>query len=298
VTEYVRQQKAAGARFVTFGLSGRDYTTSYVRFNSDEAADAATRPQLFVEPEPRDRTGPTIVATTAGSSAWTPEFIAALAARGLGDGGYAVPAERIQYKTRVLPWTGLDTIRIRFNEDVRVSADHLRVIEYGAAEAAHAIRDFSYDPATHVATWVLEKPLAAEDVRLELEGDSPGAVTDTSGNRFRGGDEAPADIAIGFRTFPGDVNEDSRVNALDMSFVKQRLNTNATDSDLGGYNPLADVTGDGRINASDLAAVKQRLNNSFFWATHPDSAAAAAPFSAAPVKPRAGVAENLAALLE
>ena len=52
------------------------------------------------------------------------------------------------------------------------------------------------------------------------------------------------------------------MNALDLSFIKQRLNRTATNPGAGGgaYSIFADVTGDGRVNALDLAAIQQRLN--------------------------------------
>ena len=52
------------------------------------------------------------------------------------------------------------------------------------------------------------------------------------------------------------------MNALDLSFVKQRLNktTVGRPGAAGSYSPFGDFDAGGRINALDLAAVKQRLN--------------------------------------
>ena len=61
----------------------------------------------------------------------------------------------------------------------------------------------------------------------------------------------------------GDATQDGRVNALDLSFIKQRLNKTATNPGTTGavYSPFADLTADGSINALDLSAARARLNN-------------------------------------
>jgi hypothetical protein len=60
----------------------------------------------------------------------------------------------------------------------------------------------------------------------------------------------------------GDATGDGRVNALDLAFIKQRLNRVATNPGIGAitYSIFADLTGDGRVNALDLSAARQRLN--------------------------------------
>jgi hypothetical protein len=52
------------------------------------------------------------------------------------------------------------------------------------------------------------------------------------------------------------------VNALDLSFVRAKLNKTATNPGTGAtaYSPFADVNPDGQINALDLSAVRNRLN--------------------------------------
>jgi hypothetical protein len=78
-----------------------------------------------------------------------------------------------------------------------------------------------------------------------------------SGNGTEGGD---FDFRI--NVLGGDATQDGQVNALDLAFIKQRLNRTSTNPGQGNaaYSPFADVTADGSINALDLAAVKQRLN--------------------------------------
>ena len=52
------------------------------------------------------------------------------------------------------------------------------------------------------------------------------------------------------------------MNALDLSYIKQRLNKTATNpGTVAPYTPFADLTADGSINALDLSAARARLNN-------------------------------------
>ena len=56
-------------------------------------------------------------------------------------------------------------------------------------------------------------------------------------------------------TIFGDTNDDCRVNALDLIFVRTRLHTDAHSGD----NWKADVNGDGRINVLDLILLRNRI---------------------------------------
>lgn len=80
---------------------------------------------------------------------------------------------------------------------------------------------------------------------------------------FPSGDDSPGgDFDFRLNVLGGDATGDGTVNALDLSFIKQRLNRIATNPGQGSaaYSVFADLTSDGQINALDLAAVKQRLN--------------------------------------
>ena len=107
---------------------------------------------------------------------------------------------------------------------------------------------------------------------LDLDGDAGGVIAAGSrldgewadGTRaFPSGDgTAGGDFNFRINVLAADATQDGRVNALDLAFIKQRLNRTATNPGLGNaaYTPFADVTVDGAINALDLAAVRQRLN--------------------------------------
>jgi hypothetical protein len=189
-------------------------------------------------------------------SAWPQAFTSSLAANGLGDGGYAVPAAGAG---RALPWTNADTIIVRFSEDVRLQAGDLRVI--GVSGRASRYDAFSYDPATFTATWRLASPFRADRVRIEIDGDAPGGVTDAAGNLLYGaaGGTAPGDHVRTFNTLPGDATGDGRVNALDQALVRRRLNSTAAGNAAARYSAFCDVDGNGRINALDLAVVRFNL---------------------------------------
>jgi hypothetical protein len=61
-------------------------------------------------------------------------------------------------------------------------------------------------------------------------------------------------------TLQGDADRaGGRVTALDVAFIKARINRTATSG--GTYSPLADINADGRINALDVAAAKGRLGD-------------------------------------
>jgi hypothetical protein len=293
VTDYLRQQKVAAATAITFVLKGEASSSAYVRFASDEATDAATRPQLVVEQGSVDNVAPTVTEVLWNSSNWTPEFVASLLQSGMGEGGYALPS--LPAPSRTLPWINPNKIIIRFSEDVRVQQDDLKIT--GVDVPNYAMRAFQYDSATFTATWTFAPGSAIDRLRFELDGDGPDAVTDAAGNKLNGGEGAASDYVRAVDLLAGDATGDGVVNALDVAFVKQRLNRSAGDA---GFSPFADPNGDGKINALDLAAVKQRLNRRLPSAA-PATALGAAPpslFSPVLIGPITGPAADLAALLE
>ena len=92
----------------------------------------------------------------------------------------------------------------------------------------------------------------------------------TSGGETISSDAPEITITIEDRAFPAwDVNQDGRVNILDLSLVAQNLGGDAAS------NPKADVNGDGIINILDLIVVAQYLG---------ESTETAAPFSVAVIE--------------
>src|SRR5207247_2381662 len=129
----------------------------------------------------------------------------------------------------------------------------------------HAISGFNYDAATKTGVWTLGSAIANDKVRLFLD---DALVTGLDGewadstDTFPSGDgTAGGDFAFRLNVLRGDATQDGQVNALDLSFIKQRLNKTATNPGTTGavYSVFADLTDDGSINALDLSAAKQRL---------------------------------------
>ena len=218
---------------------------------------------------------------------WSDSFNAGLAERreGSADFGYAVGG--FHFQERVVPWLGASRVGVRFDRQVEVDADDLRVIGSDGSTRALNIAPgaFAYDAATRSATWTLAEPPGADTVTLRLDGNGSGVRTPdpdgvaldgewrhpvidgTVGMWLPSGDGyAGGDFEYRMNLLPGDATRDGVVNSLDVAEVRRRLNTAATthpppDWPPGHYTPFADVTADGRINSLDLAAVKQRLNS-------------------------------------
>jgi hypothetical protein len=202
---------------------------------------------------PPDVTPPAVVGVYVQGSAWSELFTYWTVDTETEEGGFAVPATGT---SRTVPWTNADTIVVHFSEDVHIGADDLRVT---GLHGDYAVVDFSYNRARLAATWRLAAPFRADRVRIQIDGDAPGGVADTSGNLLHGaaGGTAPGDHVRTFNTLPGDVNGDGRVNALDLALVKRRLNIAAGTN--ANYRPFCDMDGDTRINALDLATVRSKL---------------------------------------
>jgi hypothetical protein len=133
-------------------------------------------------------------------------------------------------------------VTLEFDRPVDVARDDLQVVRGGAP--GRPFTGFVYDPAGRTATWTLERGALAACVGLLLR---------IAGGEFR----SAVDV------LPGDATRDGKVNALDLSGVRRRLNRAAGEPAAAGgsgYDLFADVTADGRINSVDLAAVRQRLN--------------------------------------
>jgi hypothetical protein len=238
-----------------------------------------------------DSIPPTVSGAFVRSSAWSPSFLSALAAAGLGSDGYPLiqPSPAVP---RPLPWANADSVVLRFSEDVNVQADDLRVT--GVRGGAFAVRDFHYDPVTATAAWRLTRPFAADRVVLELDGNAPDGVADLAGNRLAGG-VTTANWIRGFTTLSGDATGDAKVDAADVLTVRRRLATTPASRGIGnyGYSVFSDLDGNGRINAIDLWLVRQGVGRTL--PPPPAPAATAAPvrrasttrglFSTAPVLP-------------
>jgi len=115
--------------------------------------------------------------------------------------------------------------------------------------------------------WTLASPITNDKVRLFLDDalvpGLDGEWADSADAYPSGDGAAGGDFSFRLNVLRGDATQDGTVNALDLSFIKQRLNKTATNPGTTGaiYSVFGDLTGDGSINALDLSAAKQRLNN-------------------------------------
>ena len=182
--------------------------------------------------------------------------------------GYPVPAGTNQLRS--IPWNGgINQISLRFTSDVASSLAQGDLVIRGSNTPTYAVSGYSYNAATNTGVWTLATPITNDKVRLFLDdalvtnfdgewANASAAESYPSGNGTAGGD-----FDFRLNVLRGDATQDGVVNALDLSFIKQRLNRTATNPGSGGavYSVFGDLTADGSINALDLSAAKQRLNN-------------------------------------
>ena len=190
----------------------------------------------------------TLSGVYVSGATWTTDFMNYLGSSGMGDGaGYRLGLAAL---FRVVPWTNLDTISLRFNRPVEVGAADLSVS--GATRLGYDVADFKYDDATYTASWRLNRNVVSDRLRVTFR--SPGVA-------------GARESSFGLNVLGGDATGDGGVNALDLAYIKQRLNRTVGDvGELGVptrramYSIFADLNSDARVNALDLSAAKQRLN--------------------------------------
>ena len=121
---------------------------------------------------------------------------------------------------------------------------------------------FDYDFASFTATWTIERPIAADRVRLELSDD----VSDLRGNALDGewednasqypsGDaEAGGDFRFSFSVLAGDVNDDGAVNRADAAILASNFGVRT-----GATTGKGDLDGDGAVTVRDVLLLKRSL---------------------------------------
>lgn len=206
--------------------------------------------------------GPKVTAVFVGGTEWSDGFNNKLQSTGVGLAtlGYR---ETLGGSARdPLPWTNLDRISISFDRDVRVQSGALTV--RGASGGTYSFAGFSQ--TGRAATWVLDHPVGADRLRLDLsaagvtgtndggqtlDGEWPLPAKNTSGDGHAGGN-----FTYQVGVLLGDVDESGSVNAIDLGQVRARQLTSSTTG--GSYSVFHDLNGDGQINAVDLGLVRAR----------------------------------------
>ena len=212
-----------------------------------------------------DTVAPAVSGALVLGSAWSPQFLNFLRDRGLGDGGFAVPAGAAQ--ANVLPWTNLDRVRLRFTETVAgLLASHLQVA------GVTAYTPTGFDPVT--LTWSVPT-LGTDRLRLSLSplpADAAGNLLDgewagggLGPDTFPSGDGTPGgDFAFRFNVVPGDVDRNGAVNIFDTLAVRNRQGTSTTSAGTAPntYSAFHDVDGNAAINIFDTLAARNRQGTS------------------------------------
>jgi hypothetical protein len=210
-----------------------------------------------------DDTAPRVAGVYVLGTTWNNAFLDAIDSLGLGCStitrlGYAIPAGSNQLKD--LPWTSINTISVRFDENVTVAKGNLTLLRADSTGYDLSGATFSYNPAAFVATWTLSQTLPADKLLLSLA-----TVADIAGNALDGewldgmngfpsGDGAPGgNFNFRFNVLPGDVNQDSAVTSSDRDAIVSALGTAPGDA---AYSPWKDVTGDGLVISTDLIKVR------------------------------------------
>jgi len=227
------------------------------------------------------------------SSAWSADFKQYMAANNGGSAtlGYKVPTRGQQ--TKPLPWANLDRVSVTFSDDVRVDAADLRVTGINVASYALDPAAFTYDAATHTATWTLAGGSKFGTDRILFDLDADGTAADGNdgvraasadatfldgdwippvdelpngwaGDVFPSGDGIPGqDFLYRVNVLPGDtVLPVGQVLAVDFSEVKKRFFRSTTDPGPFGsatYTVFYDINGDGTILADDFSEVKKHF---------------------------------------
>jgi hypothetical protein len=180
-----------------------------------------------------DRLSPYVNDVNLSSSKWTSDFVNHLTTTHMGSAGYAVSA------TETLPWQNLDQVQIRFNEAVVVGPADLRLagVAVGDYRTQIGIKAFHYDPFTFTATWTLNAPIGADQLRVGLSD----AVRDVFGTAIGG-----SGYNMLFNVLPGDFSRGQSAHD------SRELMANGFSSiGASNYSPFYDLDGNGKINVLD-----------------------------------------------
>ena len=186
-----------------------------------------------------ESTPPQVVDVKIGNSQWDGTFLDYLDARhaATGDGQLL----------SVVPFAGVDQIKVQFNEDVYVGFDDVRVI--GKDNSPYSIREFTYDGDTATAMWTLASPIDADVVTVQLS-----SIVDLAGNLLDGdaNGRSGGRFRTTYRVLPGDADGDGRVDLADLASVQASVGIGSEDP---SYSLAQDVNGDRNIGSEDLIAI-------------------------------------------
>jgi hypothetical protein len=199
-----------------------------------------------------DALAPQVHEISIGSSQWPAAFSDHLATSGRGNAGFSI-VHNTDAMREVLPWLNLDRIAVRFDRDIQIAGEHLRL--RGDADNMPGITGFTYDAPTRTAVWTLAAPLPEGNYYVEVADDAQTAA----GIRLDGDADGAAggDLARRFGVLFGDANHSGSASVADVIDVRNRLGTTTADA---AYSPRADFDASGTIDEADRIAIHLRLN--------------------------------------
>lgn len=207
-----------------------------------------------------DTTAPTVVGVHFDGTSWDSAFRTAA-----GNGAYGYPAQTAAGQLTTMPWSTLNTIYVKFSEDVVVTSAALGV--RGINQANYAISNFSYDNVNFVAKWVLSGPINTDRLIFDLDGSTALAVKDLAGNKLAGNwiegvssfpttGSAGTNFKYRFVVAVGDADRNGQVRNADVNAVRANL---FVDAGQAGFNIFADIDGNGLTRNVDINAVRGHL---------------------------------------
>ncbi|MEM6314938.1 MAG: hypothetical protein AAF743_12670, partial [Planctomycetota bacterium] len=202
--------------------------------------------------------GPRVTGVFVGSSAWSDAFRTANdPATGLG-----IPVFGDQQ--RLISQANVNQIIVTFDEDVSGSIDTLDLRVVGA-DNSYSVIDVTWDPGTFAATWLLDRPITADRLRMALDATSISAADGQSlDGEWIDGQNGPSGDGVAGGNFeyrldvlPGDANRSGSVDIFDAFGIRSRLFTNLATG--GAYALEYDLDGNGMIDIFDAFAIRSRL---------------------------------------
>jgi hypothetical protein len=183
-----------------------------------------------------------------------------------------------------MPWVNINQVTVDFNGfELSIDPDDLRV--RGVNVPTYPVASLDFDPATDVATWTLARPLGADNVIVEIEGDAPHGVRDRSGQFLDGDENGPGGDYVSDveRVLPGSGNRDRDVNLFDLAGARSLYGRSTINRGPipYHYDLFTDVNGDGAINVLDSTAIRRRMGTYLPFDEPAPSAAGAAATAAA-----------------
>lgn len=204
---------------------------------------------------------PKVVAVEVSGSSWSPSFLDYLETNSLGTSGYAIPTGS-SAQTKAVPWSNVNQLHIRFNEDVMVDATDLTFS--GINTTQYQFSNFTYNVETFEAVWTLDNFLTHDVMLFDLDASGLNPVVDLSNttldgewtdnvtNGTSGNGTAGGDFQFKIKANPGDYNQNNEVASSDYHAVNSKL---FKDTNSAGYSVMADINGSGTIDTVDLNTV-------------------------------------------